>query len=551
VRRVQTARMRPALTIQHPARSLWPIALLLCEYLGISLHFDALPLLQGAGLTKELGHIGIVAPLFIVVATATYMLSGRALRSELSALLSAAPVFARRHAVGLCVNLTSYAGLWLLTGELLSRVESGAPIAPSWLGLWLLLTAACAASSLWIVLPRGLPNAVVKRGARAIGFGLGAGVLAWGAGVASGLLWSKLQTLTLYTVYSFLQPMAAELVFEPDGAIIGTPDFVVQVAPECSGIEGIGLIIVVMSGFLISARERLRFPRALVILPLAVGAVWLGNALRIALLIEVGARWSPEIALSGFHSKAGWLFFCGIALGFFAWAQRSRWLQQAELSPQPSAADVWSPTATYLAPLLALIAASLATALFSTGFDRLYGLRIAAVLIALYAQRRHLPAPRWQPSWHAPAIGLLVFALWLVLVPQPPAAEAARLQAEVGALGRGWGALWLVLRALGSIVTVPIAEELAFRGFLLRRLIARDFSEVDWRRSTPLALLGSSLAFGLLHSHAWAAASLAGVAYGLAQQARGRIGDAIIAHALTNALIAADVLFFQAWWLWV
>jgi exosortase E/protease (VPEID-CTERM system) len=543
--------MRPALPITHPARSLWPIALLLCEYLAISLHFDALPLLQGAGLSQEFGHLGIVAPLFIVVATATYMLSGRALRSELSALLSAAPIFARRHLVGLLVNLASYAGLWFLTSELLRRVAGGLPTTLGWFGLWLLLAAGCALSLLAVVLPAGLSRGVLERAAAALALGLGAGGLAWLAGVCSGLLWSRLQNLTLYTVYAFLQPMAAELVFEPEAAIIGTPDFVVQVAPECSGIEGIGLIVVVMSGLLWSARERLRFPRALAVLPLAIAAVWFGNALRIALLIQVGAHWSPDIALSGFHSKAGWLFFCGIALGLFAWVQRSAWLRAAPASPQPSAAEVWSPARTYLAPLLALIATSLVSGLFSSGFDRLYGLRIAAVLIALYTQRRHLPAPRWQPSWQAPLIGLLVFGLWLALVPQPSAAESAHLPQQVGALGRVGGGLWLGLRVLGSTLAVPIAEELAFRGFLLRRLIARDFSEVDPRRITPLALIGSSLAFGLMHGQAWLAASLAGMAYALAQRARGRIGDAIIAHALTNGLIAADVLIFHAYWLWV
>jgi membrane protease YdiL (CAAX protease family) len=61
----------------------------------------------------------------------------------------------------------------------------------------------------------------------------------------------------------------------------------------------------------------------------------------------------------------------------------------------------------------------------------------------------------------------------------------------------------------------------------------------------------SSLAFGALHPGALLAACLAGVAYALAQAARGRTGDAIVAHALTNGCIAAYVLLGDAYWLWL
>ena len=35
--------------------------------------------------------------------------------------------------------------------------------------------------------------------------------------------------------------------------------------------------------------------------------------------------------------------------------------------------------------------------------------------------------------------------------------------------------VWLIFRLVGSVVTVPVAEELAFRGYLTRRAIAADF----------------------------------------------------------------------------
>ena len=55
------------------------------------------------------------------------------------------------------------------------------------------------------------------------------------------------------------------------------------------------------------------------------------------------------------------------------------------------------------------------------------------------------------------------------------------------------------------------AEELAFRGFLLRRIIRDDFWEVDLSAAArhPAAVLVSALVFGLLHG-AFIAGTLAG-----------------------------------------
>jgi CAAX prenyl protease-like protein len=100
------------------------------------------------------------------------------------------------------------------------------------------------------------------------------------------------------------------------------------------------------------------------------------------------------------------------------------------------------------------------------------------------------------------------------------------------------------------VITVPVSEELAFRGFLLRRLISADFESVSFQRWSFLAVVVSSLAFGLLHGDRWIAGTMAGVLYAVAQRWRGRIGDAVAAHAVTNALICIWVLWGGHWSLW-
>ena len=530
-------------------RWLGPLGLLLAEYLLITLQFDALPLLHSAGLSGSFGHLGIAAPLLLVVATVVYVLAGERFKRELAqAALAPAPGW--QVAGLLALNLASYAGLLGLTAASLGLVNHGHDVPLGWLGGWLLLAAATAFSLLFVSLPPRAALALVRSSRELLLVSAGAGALAWFAGVASGQLWNWLRALTLDTVYMLISPFSDEIGYAPEDAIIGIGDFFVVVAPECSGLEGIGLIVVVFGVYVWSARERLRMPRALLLVPLGVLLIWLANALRIALLLAVGVHLSPEIALSGFHSKAGWLFFCAISLCSIAYAERSPWWNRA--APHAPPAERVNLTAAYLTPQLALLATSLLSGLFVIGeLDRWYGFRVVAASALLYVHRAQLPKPSWPASWQAPLLGVLGFGLWYALLPKPPAADVELFRSELGALPPLETAIWLAVRVLGACLIVPLAEELAFRGYLLRRMISADFEAVPKTQWSALALAGSSLAFGLLHGAHWLPATLCGVLYAYAQRMRGLTSDAVVAHAITNGLIALLVLAGGAYWLWM
>ncbi|HKU41552.1 MAG TPA: CAAX prenyl protease-related protein, partial [Polyangiales bacterium] len=283
------------------------------------------------------------------------------------------------------------------------------------------------------------------------------------------------------------------------------------------------------------------------LIPFGVLSVWFANTLRIALLLAVGVHVSPDIALSGFHSKAGWLFFCAIGLGLIAYAERSPFWNRRAAAKQSV-----NLTAAYLTPELAILASALVTGLFKLGvLDLWYGVPVLAALAALALYRAHLPKPSWPASFHAPLIGVLGFGIWIGLAPRPDPEDVQLLRRELGALSPLSAAVWYALRILGSCLIVPLAEELAFRAYLVRRLIDADFEAVPKTRLTPLALAGSALAFGLLHGPQWIPATLVGVLYAYAQQVRGRTADAVVAHGVTNALIAVLVLAGGAYWLWV
>jgi CAAX prenyl protease-like protein len=185
----------------------------------------------------------------------------------------------------------------------------------------------------------------------------------------------------------------------------------------------------------------------------------------------------------------------------------------------------------------------------SSGFEWLYPLRLFGAAGALWFFRTKYSELNWEFGWFAPLIGGGVFIIWLVL-DKGPGAHADGLVAGLAAMPAFARIAWITVRTLAAIVTVPIVEELAFRGFLIRRLISRDFTSLNLRRFTLLSMLVSSVAFGLLHGDRWLAATIAGVLYGLALTRRGRIGDAIIAHATSNALLAVAVLIGGKWYLW-
>src|SRR5688572_3137554 len=104
---------------------------------------------------------------------------------------------------------------------------------------------------------------------------------------------------------------------------------------------------------------------------------------------------------------------------------------------------------------------------------------------------------------HAPGfVALCLFAC--------SAKESERVEPRTR-IGAGAGAVARLGRTLGSVVAIPIAEELAFRGFLQRRLIAADFEAVPQRSFTWPSLLGSAFAFGAAHQ-SLLAGTLAGLA---------------------------------------
>ncbi len=352
-----------------------------------------------------------------------------------------------------------------------------------------------------------------------------------------------LADVSLQFAHRILLLIRSDVVYNFDGKLLGLPSFVVQVAPGCSGYEGIAMISVFMALYLWLFRKELRFPHVLSLFPLGFLAIWLANIVRIVSMILFGATISPSIARGGLHSQAGWINFTLISLVLIALS--NHWFA---VKSDKKDLPVSSPEVPLVLPLLVMMGILMLTSALSDGFDALYPLRIVITAAVLWHYRRVYQTLAWGWSWQSAAIGALVFIVWMLLEPAGNDAGSL-LQERLTKLPTGLMMPWLIFRLLGSVIVVPIVEELAFRGYLLRQLVAEDFKKVPATQFTWFSFIVSSLGFGMLHGR-WLAGILAGMAFALALYRRGRIGDAVLAHVVANALIAASVFFFGNWSLW-
>jgi exosortase E/protease (VPEID-CTERM system) len=358
-------------------------------------------------------------------------------------------------------------------------------------------------------------------------------------------LWAPAAALTFRLVSIVVHPLIPSLRTDASTLTLITDHFAVRVAESCSGLEGVGLMLVFCAAWLWYFRRQYIFPRALIIAPIAVLLIFLLNTVRIAALLLIGDAGYEKIATLGFHSQAGWIAFNLAAFGVAYAAKSSTWLNRTAHPPDAGAHDA---TPAFLMPLLAILAAGMLAHAVSGGFDFLYPLRIVCAVAALWAYRRSYRNLDWRFTWRGVLTGVAIFGVWAAFA-HFVTTTAAMPETLARLPGPARGA-WIGCRAAAAIITVPIAEELAYRGFLMRRIVSSAFDSVALQSVRWPAIVISAVAFGIMHGSLWMAGIVAGVAYGAVAVKTGKIGESVAAHATTNTLVAIQVLLFDQWQLW-
>lgn len=517
------------------------------EVLLLTLRFDTGVLDGQSGWwVTLLDESPLLFQLIIAVTAATLLLGGASLWDEVRR-LPALSLSIRTNGLPLLGHCAALVGFSAVTALLLEGNDA-LSAKSAWTILWVVLGLSTGVLWALTVLPVHLWLLLMWRNRIVLLAGLGVGGAAWGAGLLLQRCWLPMAEATLYIVRGLLGLVYNDVVCRPAERLVGTSTFAVHIAPGCSGYEGVGLISVFVAAYVWLFRRELRFPQALLLWPAGVVILWLSNAVRIAALVAIGTAGWREVALGGFHSQAGWLAFNAVALGLAIVARRLRFFAAAGTGVPSGLADEPHPATAYLMPFLVIVATTMVTAALTAGFDVLYPLRVLSAAAVLWGCRRAYAELRWSWSWQPFAIGAVVFLMWILLVPSR-IGEASPLRDGLARLSPAWTAIWLIFRIAGATITVPLAEELAFRGYLLRRLQSSGWHELPPGRFSWPSLLISSIVFGMLHG-CWLAGTLAGLAYAGAVSRRGQLLDAVLAHATTNALLAGYVLATGAWALW-
>lgn len=362
-------------------------------------------------------------------------------------------------------------------------------------------------------------------------------------------LWAPAAAVTFKIVSLMVHPLVPSLRTDVSSLTLITDHFAVQVSEICSGLEGVGLMLAFCTAWLFYFRREYIFPRALVIAPIGMLLIFLLNSMRIAMLILIGDAGYQQIAAVGFHSQAGWIAFNVAAFAVAYAAKRSTWLNTAAHEGAAGGAAIANDaTAAYLMPLLAILAAGMLAHAMSAGFDFLYPLRIVAAVGALWIYRRCYATLDWRFTWRGVSVGVAMFGMWSAF--SYFLSTPVGVPDELAHLSSGARAEWIACRAAAAIITVPLAEELAYRGFLMRRLVNAQFDRVAFSSVRWPAIAISSVLFGVTHGSLWFAGIIAGAAYGALAVKTGKMGESVAAHATTNLLVAGQVLLFGAWQLW-
>lgn len=212
----------------------------------------------------------------------------------------------------------------------------------------------------------------------------------------------------------------------------------------------------------------------------------------------------------------------------------------------------------YVAPFAAFVAIMGVEHALLPDSQILYPLRFAVVLAAILFFSRPYLKWRFTSPVASIAIGIAVCAIWVApdrlfhyrhswLFENAITGVAASSIPSNLKLS-SW---FLAFRILGSMALVPIAEELFWRGWLMRWLIDPHFEKIPLGKYAPGAFWIVAVLFASEHGPYWEVGLIAGVVYNWWIVRTRSLADCILAHAVTNGLLALWVLTTGEWQYWL
>ena len=219
-----------------------------------------------------------------------------------------------------------------------------------------------------------------------------------------------------------------------------------------------------------------------------------------------------------------------------------------------------SRTATigHVAPFAAFVGLLELEHLFSIPPAIFFPLRFAIVLALLLTIAR--PYIKLRPSypWSSVIIGIAVFLIWVG--PDVLFHYRHHWLFENSLLGSATSTMppdlkakpwFLMIRSVSSFTLVPILEELFWRSWMMRYLINVEFLKVPLGQYARFSFWVVAVLFASEHGAYWEVGLAAGIIYNWWLVRCRNLADCILAHAVTNAVLAIYVVKADQWQYWL
>lgn len=232
-----------------------------------------------------------------------------------------------------------------------------------------------------------------------------------------------------------------------------------------------------------------------------------------------------------------------------------------------------SQVSPFVAPFFLFMAFLTMESFFPDQHYTLYPFKTILVLAALAWYWRRLPPLTPAAPWLSVGVGVVGVVLWIGLDPwatrlnvfleellnrgvSSVGLSSWRMHVDgTASLGRNpfqlypAGEAWALFgfRLAGITFCVPVMEELFWRGFLMRWLIREDFTSVPLGTYQPLSFWITTACFAGVHGGEWPLALVAGVLYGGWFVRTKSLGGIMLAHGVTNLLLALYCLITNDW----
>jgi len=215
-------------------------------------------------------------------------------------------------------------------------------------------------------------------------------------------------------------------------------------------------------------------------------------------------------------------------------------------------------TIAYIAPFLAFVGIMALEKVVPLPPQWLYAVRFVVVCAVIAVFSRQYLSFRPSLPLASIGIGVAVFVVWIApdylfgyrhhwlfensITGTATSSFSPHLKQNVG---------FMVMRSLSSAILVPILEELFWRGWMMRWLIDTDFQKVQLGKYVPSAFWIVAVLFASEHGPYWEVGLAAGIIYNWWIVRTRNLADCIVAHGVTNAVLALYVVLTDQWQYWL